>query len=94
MINESRTARLLWYPLEPGCLYVDHEWRVERHAHDAENTQALINWFRGLFRLPIRHDPKAAGDAVRVSYLRESRYSGPCESGSAYAIRPADAKAA
>ena len=94
MSAERKTGNLLWYPLEPDCPYGDHEWRVEREAQDAENTQALINFFRYLVRLPIRRDPKAAGDAVRASYLRDSRYSGPRARYDAYAIRPADAKAA
>jgi hypothetical protein len=88
MAAEPKTGHLLWHPLEPDCPYGDHEWRVEREAQDAENTQALINFFRRLFRLPIRCDPKAAGDAVRASYLRDSRYSRLRESDDAYAIGP------
>jgi hypothetical protein len=94
MPAEPKTGHLLWYPLEPDCPYGDHEWRVEREAQEAENTQALTNFFRRLFRLPIRCDPKAAGDAVRASYLRDSRYNGPRVCDDAYAIPPADAKAA
>lgn len=94
MSAEPKTGHLLWYPLEPDCPYTDHEWRVERAAQDAKNTQVLINFFRRLFRLPIRRDPNAAGNAVRASYLRESRYNGPRESADVYSIRPADAKAA
>lgn len=94
MSAEPKISHLPWYSLEPGCLYNDHEWRVEREATDAENTQILINFFRRLFGLPIRRDPKTQGDAVRASYLRDSRYSGPRESGDAYTVRPDEAKAA
>jgi hypothetical protein len=94
MFAEPKTGHLLWFSLEPDCPYNDHEWRVEREAKDAENTQALINFFRRLFHLPVRRDPKAAGDGVRASHLRDSRYGGPRDSDDAYSIRPADAKAA
>jgi hypothetical protein len=72
-MSESKTGHLLWYPLAPGCPYTDHEWRVEREAHDAENKQGLINLLCRLFHLPVPRDPKAAGDAVRASYLSGNR---------------------
>jgi hypothetical protein len=90
MSAEPKTAHFLWYPLEPDCPFSDHEWRVEREARDAGNTQALVYFFRR----PIRQGPRAAGGAVCVSSLRDSRYSGPRESSDAYATPPTDAEAA
>jgi hypothetical protein len=71
-MSESKTGHLLWYPLESACPYTDHEWRIEREAHEAENTQALINLLRQLFHLPIRRDPKVAGNSLAHDYGRSS----------------------
>jgi hypothetical protein len=79
-----------------GCPYTDHEWRIEGEGCDAESGQALANFFRGLFRLPIHRDPKAAGEAVRVSYLRgnETAYSLRSDSEDGYRARSVDPIAA
>lgn len=62
---------------DAGCgyrpVYTEPEYRVERYAQDAENTQIIVNFLRRLFWLPIRRDPAEEADKVRRSYLRDAQ---------------------